>query len=449
MSTRYLLLKWLLATIAVVVFGMSCQSISNNDATEQVSVVTETATRVATQIPRTTPTLPSPTDTPESESLNLVFWTVEPISPLAEDDAGRYFVNTVRNFERANPDVDVTVLVKKSTGKGGVLDFLRTANDVAPTVLPDVVIMDATDIQPATAEQLIIPLDGKLDRSIVQDLLPAARRVGTVNETLMAVPLGIEMEHSVYNTTVFTATPILWTDVISRGRGYLFPAKGNNGLVNDVSLSHYFAAGGQLLDDENQPKLDEQPLREVLSFYQRLLEQEVIDSTLLEADSTADLWPSYLEGGQGLSQVGLREYLETRDQLVASEPSAPPLPNGDSPPVGIMHAWVLVLVSEDVVRQDAALKLIESFLDTNRNAAWNDINKSIPVRDSSYQLLAGEEDPYWQFLTMQLNTARPEPRFDGYDRVGRIFQQAIEQVIQGEATADEATSTALDALLTQ
>jgi multiple sugar transport system substrate-binding protein len=445
MSTKIFSLKWLLAMIAVVVFGISCQSIPANDIAEQTPAATETATRAATQTPRSTPTAPLPTDTPEGTTLNLVFWTVEPISPLAEDEASRFFVDTVRNFERANPDVEVTVLVKKSTGKGGVLDFLRTSNNVAPTILPDIVIMNATDLQPATAEQLITPLDGKLDRSIVQDLLPAARRVGTVNETLMGVPLGIDMEHSVYNTTVYTATPILWTDVISKERAYLFPAKGNNGLVNDVSLSHYFAAGGRLLNDEGQPKLDEQPLRAVLGFYQQLLEQGVIDGTLLEADSTTDLWPSYLEGGKGLSQVSLREYLETREQLLASEPSAPPLPSDEDVPVGIMHAWVLALVSEDVVRQDAALKLIESFLETNSNAAWNDINKSIPVRDSSYQQLAGD-DPYWQFLTTQLNTARPEPRFDGYDRVGRIFQQAIEQVIQGEATAEEATSTALDAL---
>ena len=37
-------------------------------------------------------------------------------------------------------------------------------------------------------------------------------------------------------------------------------------------------------------------------------------------------------------------------------------------------------------------------------------------------------------------------QIDGYDRVGRIFQQAVQQVIQGEATADEATATALDAI---
>jgi maltose-binding protein MalE len=110
-----------------------------------------------------------------------------------------------------------------------------------------------------------------------------------------------------------------------------------------------------------------------------------------------------------------------------------------------MQAWVLVLVTDDPNRQDAALRLLESFLSTENNSTWNEINKSIPIRDSSFQALAGD-DPYWQMLTAELNTARPEPRFDGYDRVRRIFQQAVEQVLRGEATAEEATDTAVDAL---
>ena len=66
--------------------------------------------------------------------------------------------------------------------------------------------MNATDLNQAFSEGLIQPLDGRLDRSIVQDLLPAARRMGTVDDRLVGVPLGLEMEHIVYNTLVFTAT---------------------------------------------------------------------------------------------------------------------------------------------------------------------------------------------------------------------------------------------------
>jgi maltose-binding protein MalE len=84
-------------------------------------------------------------------------------------------------------------------------------------------------------------------------------------------------------------------------------------------------------------------------------------------------------------------------------------------------------------------------MSTTSNANWNTINRTIPTRDTAYQNVAGD-DPYWVYLTEQLNTAQPSPSFDGYDRIGRIIQQAVQQVISGEATPEEATATAIDAL---
>ena len=79
--------------------------------------------------------------------------------------------------------------------------------------------------------------------------------MGTANEKLVGVPLGLEMEHLVYNTLVFTATPMLWTNVLSANSKYLFPAKGVNGLVNDATLSQYLSMGGKFLDNEGSPQL--------------------------------------------------------------------------------------------------------------------------------------------------------------------------------------------------
>ena len=136
--------------------------------------------------------------------------------------------------------------------------------------------------------RLLQPLDGRLDRSIVQDLLPAARRMGTVKDRLAGVPIGIQMEHTVYNTTIFTETPVIWTDVLSKTSPYLFPAKGVNGRVNDTTLSQYFSSGGELLDDEGLPKIDDKVLISTLEFYQAAQQNSIIDQTILEAATTED-----------------------------------------------------------------------------------------------------------------------------------------------------------------
>ncbi|MCK6630231.1 MAG: extracellular solute-binding protein [Anaerolineae bacterium] len=400
--------------------------------------------------PVTTPTLVitpliTATPTPENEGLTLTFWTVEAISPQAPAELGTFMAGSLRTFEANNPDLKVKVLLKKPSGKGGILDFLRTAREAAPTILPDVAIMNATDLTQAQADGLLQTLDNRLDRSIVQDLLPAARKMGTVDERLVGVPLSLEMEHTIYNTATFTTTPILWSDVLSSNTRYLFPAKGTNGLVNDATLAQYFSAEGSFHNDQGTLQIDDRVLRRVLTFYQQALEIGIIDSTILDAATSEELWPIYLEDQEGLAQISVRQYLTDREALTNSTFTALPVPDKDSTPVTISHGWALVLITDDLERQRAALRLIEWFLSTSNNATWNSINKSIPSRDTAFQQLAGN-DPYWAFLTEQLNTAQPQPGFAGYDQLGRIFQQAVEQVLRGEATPQEATATAVDAL---
>jgi ABC-type glycerol-3-phosphate transport system substrate-binding protein len=405
---------------------------------------TVTLQPITTAAATTTPAI-TPTATSEDEGLTLTFWTVEAISPQAPGELGLFMSDSLRTFEANNPEVKISLLLKKPSGKGGVLDFLRTARDVAPSILPDVAIMNATDLSQAYADGLLQTLDNRLDRSIVQDLLPAARKMGTVNERLVGVPLSLEMEHTVYNTRTFTSTPMLWSDVLSQNTRYLFPAKGINGLINDVTLSQYFSAGGAFHNDQGIFSIDDRVLQNVLTFYQRALEDEVINPGVLEAATSEELWPMYVEGQAGLIQISVRQYLADRASLDNSTFAPLPVQVQNDTPIAITHGWVLVLITNDINRQRAALSLIEWFLSTSNNATWNNLNKSIPTRDTAFRQLAGD-DPYWAFLTDQLNTAQPQPGFPGYDQLGRIFQQAVEQVIRGEATPQEATATAVDAL---
>lgn len=443
-TTNRTIIALMVMLILSLVAGAGCQTTTsavsgNQNAPTAIATPTSRVTRTPTLQITPTPTVQA--DTP----ITLTFWTVEPVSSLAPGDLGEFFRNGIRAFERTNPDVKVEVFIKKASGKGGVIDFLRTSKEVAPSVLPDVAIMNATDLTQALNGGLVQRLDGKLDRSIVQDLLPAARRMGTVNDVLIGVPLGIDMQHTVYNTLTFTSTMVTWTDVLSQDRKFVFPAKGVNGLVNDATLSQYFSAGGDLLDDQGAPKIDDRVLQDVLRFYQQALENNIIDPSILEASTTEELWPIYLEGQASVAQISVRQYLTDRDLLTSTAYGPLPMQNITDTPLGVTHGWVLVLVTDDIARQKSALRLMEFFLSTTRNATWNQMNNSIPVRDSAYRQLAGD-DPYWQFLTEQLNAARPEPRFLEYDRIGRILQQAVEQVIRGEATPEEATITAIDAL---
>ena len=65
-------------------------------------------------------------------------------------------------FQKLDTDLQVEVAVKKVHGRGGILDYLRTAREAAPSVLPDLVIVGTADLEGLANAGHIHPLDSLL-----------------------------------------------------------------------------------------------------------------------------------------------------------------------------------------------------------------------------------------------------------------------------------------------
>ena len=67
-----------------------------------------------------------------------------------------------------------------------------------------------------------------------------------------------------------------------------------------------------------------------------------------------------------------------------------------------------------------------------------------PYPRQVFELLGA--DPYWEFALQQLEVTVPAPSFSGYDQIGRVLQQAVTDVLTGEASPEEAAAAAFDAI---
>lgn len=436
------LIKLVIAFISGISFlsMVSCQSpltrlLSTPEANSDV-VSTVTPTAVATKPPNTA--ADTITTLPQPDVITLTLWTIERFSYQDE-----LFSQQLANFEQNNPNIKVNVLLKRTSGQASALNFLRVAQPVAPSILPDVVVLSTSDLPQAWRNKLIQPLDGLLDRTIVQDLLPAALKLGTVDDNLAGVPFELDTLHMVYNAGKVITTPVLWNDVIDNVSSYQFPAGGQNGLLNDSLLVQYLSAGAELTDDQGNPIIDEPALLALLNYYQDLLNNGIITPKILNASSPEDLWDGYLAGLVAMVHINAHQYLSDRRLLTNARVAPIPSQNGEVTTVG--RGLAFVLVAGDPIRQNAALKLIENFMQTETNAAWAVRSATIPTRQTSFDLVA-EEDLYWAFLGDYLQFTQPPPSFAGYDQLSRILLIAIQQVIKGETTPDEAVKMAVQDL---
>lgn len=393
--------------------------------------------------PAVSPTrgFPPPSRPPAvSSAITLTLWTTEAFFPTEDSDSGQVLAQQWQAFEAAHSNVTLEHILKKPYGKGGILDFLNTASKAAPTVLPDLAILDTRELDEAAEAELIQPLDDLVSSELQQDLFPFARR--SFDGQLMGIQFEADIEHLIYNTNKIDSPPMTWREVISDSVTYIFPAGGEGSLVNDAFLIQYLAAGGQLVDESGNPALDEDALVEVLQFYADGLEAGAIPPSVLEFEDLDDCWVVYVSAQVAMSNVSSDKYLADRGLLKNTSFAA--IPTRDGNVATLSKGWALVIVTEDSNRQAIAVQLIEWLLEPENNANWNLAAGHLPTRRAAFDHL-GTADPYFSFAQRQLENVYPRPVSPAYEEIGRALQKAVQDVLEGEVSPQEAANATMTA----
>lgn len=374
-------------------------------------------------------------------------WTTEDIAPYDEAcpepceraSTGQVLSQQLAAFLANHPGVRVQIVLKKPGGTGGLFDFLQTASAVAPTTLPDLMILSATDLPRAAQAGLIQPLDDVVGAA-ADDLFPFARTLATVNGQLMGMPSIVYVEHVAYNPTRLEAAPLTWTDVISAGVRFAFPAGDSN--YADTLISLYLSAGGTLTDASGVPRLEVAPLIEML----RLLDaarQAGVATHATQAKSAEDTWAAF-RSGTPLAVVSAERYLADRATIGAV--AAGPLPGRDGPAPSLGSAWVWVLVTRDPLRVPLAQQLLTYLTAPQNLGRWSHAAAVLPARRSAlatWETLSEAPDPYLPFLQDLLEKAVARPSIEVYTAIAPALRQAVEDVLLSRATPETAAATAV------
>ena len=397
-----------------------------------------------TPLPPPTEPLPSPTPTPPLPGpliTTLTLWLPEELNPYSDGAGADLLAGRLADFGAAHPDLQVQVIVKKSHGRGGLLDFLRTASVAAPSVLPDLVVLDEANLQVAAQAGLLQPIDGRIPPDLEADLFPFAVGLGRVGDVTFGLPLAAELQHLACSPALFPSPPVSWSDVLSAGLPLCFPAAGENGVANDFTFVQYLGAGGRLTDEGGNPMLEEGPLTAVLDFYAQATAAGVISpSVVLSAGTDEECWAHFRRQG-GMTVVDSRRFWTEWEGV--AEPG--PIPTRDGRPVALAEGWVLALVTANPEQQQRAMALAAWLMDPAWYGAWTQSTGYLPVTRSGLGKWTVSEERR-EALMAVLAGARPALPKSVRERVGPLLQSAIEAVLQGRQSPAEAATRAVQSL---
>ncbi len=390
---------------------------------------------------------PSPTLESQPALVILELWLPEELDPYGDAPGADVLAQQLTDFNQAHTDLQVEVSVKRAHGRGGILDYLRTAPGAAPSILPDLVVLDTADLEPLISAGRIQPLDDLLPPDEANDLFSFAVQMATVDDQIAGYVIGADMQHLVYRPDRLDAPPVSWTQVITPPVSFIFPGGGSGQQVNDATLIQYMAAGGKVTDSEGNPWLDEQVMVSVLTFYSDCIGTGAISPAVVLGITDADQsWERFKAGTGDVAVVQASSYWRETLADGSAETAVASVPTPDGFPFTIARgAWAIAMVTDDPNRQALAMTLLNWLAASDRNAQWTQATGYLPGTRSALRM--------WDVSSADRNALRgileaavPAPPSDVMAVVGPAMQGAVEAVLRGRATPEQATAAAVESL---
>lgn len=381
-----------------------------------------------------------PGDAQEPEAVNvgagqLVVWLPAFSGIAADNAAGDVLQTAMFQFQQSHPGLSIDVQVKAESGVAGMWPFLRTAQSVAPSILPDLALINTQHLWQgaelgmvvALSEGHLAPMDDFGDDFYAA--LPASVRYDT---QVLGIPYAADVVHILYADPVLEEALPTWETLLDAAPVYLFPGSAVESAVNLHTMAQYLGAGGQLSEGSVSPDLD--AIAAYFDFLAVGRLQGVIPAQAVELATLSAVYTAYHQNPSGLAAVLGSDVLAGGD---SAQMRYAPLPTRSGRSVAVVDSWAFAVLTQDSERQALALDLVAALLDPGVQGAWSQFAHRLPSRRSAL----AEWDhpgPYRQFLEEQLETAAAVPTGRAFADFARRLQAGQVAVLRGDATPDEA-----------
>ncbi|MBI2845685.1 MAG: extracellular solute-binding protein [Chloroflexi bacterium] len=384
--------------------------------------------------PNITPTPPasptpqlSPTATP-SAGVSITLWAPPEMVPAS----------VLEEFAQAFPQITVDFFPKKAYGAGGIQDFLLTTSQVVPENLPDLVLIDASQIYPLVEQGVLTSVADLTPPGILDDLFPPVVSATTINGEVYGAGVLLFLEHLAYDPQKINNPPADWEEVLAGTRVWAWPLEPREGEVADAFILQYLALGGTVVDRQGEPAISQAVLARTLHFFAQIQSQGLLHPDSLAMDS-AEVWRLLAGGDLDLAEISSREVLAAPESQFAFAG----LPTGLGNPASIARVWTLAVLTTDPARREAVSQFINWVISEERLASWATATGWLPSLRSTLEMAVAKEG-YREFLAAQLETAYTRPAMT--QEMARALQQAVEDVLTGIATPQDAASQVAESL---
>jgi ABC-type glycerol-3-phosphate transport system substrate-binding protein len=402
---------------AGLIFNAGCASLGPflDSLTTPTPAPTKRSSPAPTAVATTTP--------PVEQGIPILrVWMPSQFNPAADNPPAKLLSQRLTKFESEHPGLKIEVRLKKAEAEGEILNSLSVTSAAAPGALPDLILLSRSDLESAAIKGLLHPIDGLSTSLEDPNWYSYAQQLGRIQNTGYGLPFMGDAMVLVYYPEL--GMIVNWEDVLSSKGQFVFAAGNPDGLVG---LSLYASAGGQILDPQGLPTLDEAALTRVLTLVEEGRSKRIFPASLSNVTNESQTLQIYRTGIANKGIIRILNYHPTSDGSIT------PLPGLDETPFSYATGWIWALAGSDPENQQLAVKLAEYLTADDFIAEWTRVTGYLPTRPSSVD----EGD---RTMAAILESAHPIPSSTVLAELGPLMQEALTRVLNGEQPGDVAGS---------
>jgi ABC-type glycerol-3-phosphate transport system substrate-binding protein len=398
-----------------------CSSLQSFDAEWLESIFytpTPAPAKTATARPQATQATQSVTEQAEPAIVKpriLRIWLPPQFNPNTSAASAALLKQRLTNFEAEHPGLEIDVRIKAEEGEADLLNSLSVTSMAAPSALPDLVALPRHALESAAQKGLIRPLDGLSTELENSDWYPYAHDLAEIEGTSYGFPFAGDALVIIYRPELVWIKT--WDDILL-SESHLVFAGGDPQA--QVGLSLYVSAGGELVDAQGQPTLDQEVLTRVLEIFSKGRAAALFPDASANISTDEQVLQEYRARRAEMAIVHISNYRDAQDGLLQ------PLMGLDEEHLTFATSWVWALAGQNIDNQQLSVELAEFLAADDFLARWINETGYLPTRPSV--LNEAEETA----IPAVIEAAEPIPSTDVVLTLGPLMQEALVRVLNGE-----------------
>lgn len=354
---------------------------------------------------------------------------------------------SINDFEKDNPNVDVQVIPAGWDEANSKLVSLIQANDA-----PDVIITGSRSLRQFAEMGAIEKLDTYMPDSFKESRVENVLNTANINGAQYGIPLAFSSRALYYRTDLIKEPPTTWDELLEIAEtitkenpeiyGFAIPTDITSGT--DELFNFIYQNEGSATDENGNIKLATDENIETLEFLKEFNDKKIIPDPV--STSRSDQAKMFQNGNLAMFISGPWEK-ETLDSSADTAPYAVALL-----PAGTKMAETLVTdsfsISSQSKNKELAWKLIEYMGQFEYQNAYDEAIGFFPILKQE----ENEERYNTEFLKPfkdMIQYGVSEPQVPVWDTFNSEFVKAVQKVMTGNLTAEEALNSAEKELTTK